>query len=221
MDCCHSQRAPGRVATATPARASPSTPVACRAGVAVERVPTASSTMTSSRRMAHANTTGCGRQLRRPRPGVYRTSTGSPLWAAVGYRRRCLVGGPFSGTLASVDLVEKVCVFGERIVDWTRQVSRTSVRIRWAARYSLPAISVESIERCVLTEDRYSRRPPDIVTATLGFPGLPLPCGALRKRTGQCLPIRRVGGARNYALRCDHRSRSGRPARIRGTDEGC
>jgi hypothetical protein len=52
------------------------------------------------------------------------------------------------------------------------------VRIRWAARYSLPAISVESIERCVLTEDMYSQRPPDIVTATLGFQGRPLPCGA-------------------------------------------
>jgi hypothetical protein len=87
--------------------------------------------------------------------------------------------------MASVDLVEKVCVFGERIVGLDSPGLQDVGAIRWAARYSLPAISVESIERCVLTEDRYNRRPPDILTATLGFQGLPLPCGARRKRTGQ------------------------------------
>jgi len=41
-------------------------------------------------------------------------------------------------------------------------------------------------QRCVLTEDRYSQRHPDILTATLGFQGLPLPRGAARVESRPC-----------------------------------
>jgi len=74
--------------------------------------------------------------------------------------------------MASVDLVEKVCVVGERIVGLDSPGLQDVGAHQMAARHSLPAISVESIKPCVLTEDRYSQRPPDIATATHGFQGL-------------------------------------------------
>jgi hypothetical protein len=41
-------------------------------------------------------------------------------------------------------------------------------------------------QRCILTEHRYSQRHPDILTATLGFQGLPLPRGSARVESRPC-----------------------------------
>jgi hypothetical protein len=96
------------------ARASSSTPVACRPVGQSNAAATASSAMTSSRRMACARgswrrqpdrpgqpacpITGCGRRLRRPRRERCANFDGLDALDGRGYRRRCLVGGPLIGT---------------------------------------------------------------------------------------------------------------------------
>jgi hypothetical protein len=81
--------------------------------------------------------------------------------------------------------------------DWTRQVSRTSVRIRWAAKYSLPAISV----RKSISEATTSRgRLPD----QIGRSGT-------RATPRRCL----VGGV----PRSDRRGRKSIPDRVSGRRE--